>query len=159
MGRKLLLMTLVIGFAMLFVTVAIHAGTEFKDVISMNNKAYTEHEKGIVEFSHKKHAEDYAKKSPDLYKHGCGECHHDDKGKPLNDLKDGDPVQSCFDCHNKPGELKGKKAKGLSDAEKLAYHANALHKNCIGCHKKYNRENKTKAAPQKCTDCHPKKKK
>ena len=114
-------------------------------------QAAYKHTKGTVVFTHQKHVTDY--------KLGCGECHHDDKGQPLANLKDGDPVKSCFDCHNKPGELKGKKAKGLSDKEKLAYHANALHKNCIGCHKQYNKENKTKAAPQKCTDCHPRKKK
>ena len=39
-------------------------------------------------------------------------------------------------------------------AEKLAYHANALHENCISCHKAYNKENKTKAAPSSCTKCH-----
>lgn len=108
-----------------------------------------EHKRKLIPFTHEKHAVDY--------KIGCGECHHDDKGKPLSDLKDGDPVQKCFECHNKPGELKGKKARGLSKAEKLAYHANAVHENCVTCHKKHNKENKTKAAPQKCVDCHPKK--
>lgn len=114
----------------------------------MELKAPYEHTKGSVKFSHGKHATDY--------KIGCGECHHDDKGKPLTKLKDGDPVQKCFDCHNKPGELKGKKAEGLSKADKLAYHANALHENCIECHKTFNKENKTTTAPAKCTDCHPK---
>ena len=126
----------------------IYAGNKAPDQVKM--EAGYKHKKGIVTLSHAKHVNDY--------KIGCGECHHDDKGQPLNDLKDGDEVKSCFECHNKPGELKGKKAKGLSKAEKLAYHANALHDNCISCHKDYNKKNKTKAAPQKCTDCHPRKK-
>ena len=37
--------------------------------------------------------------------------------------------------------------------------AEAIHANCISCHKDYNKKNKTKAAPQSCTKCHPKKKK
>jgi len=110
-----------------------------------------EHKKSIAVFTHQKHAVDH--------KITCGECHHDDKGQPLTNLKDGDPVQKCFDCHNKPGELKGKEAKGVADKDLRAYHANAVHDNCVGCHKKYNKENKDKgkSAPQKCEECHPKK--
>jgi hypothetical protein len=147
-GNLLLILASVL-FVTVFAAAGIIAGTTAPDVITM--KSDYKHKKGIVEFSHKKHATEY--------KIGCGECHHDDKGQPLNDLKEGDEVQSCFECHNKPGEIKGKKAKGLSKAEKLAYHGNALHGNCIPCHKKYNKENKTKAAPATCTKCHPKKKK
>jgi hypothetical protein len=51
----------------------------------------------------------------------------------------------------------------LSKAEKkskeLAYHAEALHDNCRGCHRDYNRKNNLKsrdeeAAPLRCSDCH-----
>jgi hypothetical protein len=110
-----------------------------------------EHKKSIAVFTHQKHAIDY--------RITCGECHHDDKGQPLTNLKEGDPVKKCFDCHNKPGELKGKDAKGLAGKELRAYHANAVHDNCLGCHKKFNKENKDKGktAPQKCEECHPKK--
>ena len=149
MKKRLMVLTVVTALALVLVAAAgIYAATAPAEI--KMQKDY-KHKKSVVVFSHQKHATDY--------KIGCGECHHDDKGQPLTDLKDGDPVKSCFDCHNKPGELKGKKAKGLSNKEKLAYHANALHKNCIGCHRTYNKENKTKAAPQKCNDCHPKKKK
>ena len=44
-------------------------------------------------------------------------------------------------------------------AKEMEYHAEAIHENCITCHKAYNKKNKTKAAPQACTKCHPKKKK
>ena len=137
----------VAGMVTLFVAAGIYAGTTAPDVIPLENKAYA-HKKGIVQFSHKKHYTEY--------KAGCGECHHDANNKPLNNLKEGDPVQSCFECHNKPGEIKGKEAKGLSKKDKLAYHANALHDNCKGCHKDYNKKNNTKAAPTTCTKCHPK---
>ena len=126
---------------------AIQAGTTPPDKIEIY--APYEHTRSAVEFDHAKHVNEY--------KLACGECHHDDKGKPLTNLKAGDEVKRCFDCHNKPGEVKGKKAKEMSEKEQLAYHANALHENCIGCHKAYNKKNKTKAAPQKCLECHPKK--
>ena len=114
------------------------------DVIPMNNKAYSKHKKGIVEFTHKKHIEDY--------EIGCGECHHDNKGKALNNLKLTDSVQNCIACHKNPGQAKGKKAK----KDKLEFHAEAIHMNCIDCHKDYNKKNNTKDAPSSCNKCHPK---
>jgi hypothetical protein len=136
---------MVVMAASLFLAAGIYAAT-VPDELEIN--APYEHTKNKIKFTHKKHSTDY--------KIGCGECHHDENGQPLTDLKESDEVKSCFECHNKPGELKGKKAKGLSDKEKLAYHANAMHDNCVDCHKKWNKENKSKAAPTKCTDCHPK---
>ena len=147
MKKKAFLIALAVAMATLFVAAGIYAATA-PDVIELNQPAY-KHKKGIVAFSHKKHTEEY--------KATCGDCHHDAEGKPLVNLKDGDDVKGCFECHNKPGELKGKKAKGLSDKEQRAYHANALHENCKGCHKDYNKKNKTKAAPTTCSKCHPKK--
>ena len=150
MMKRSLGVALIIAMAVsLFAVVGLYAGATVPDVIEMNSPY--EHKKSLSKFTHKKHVTDY--------KITCGECHHDDKGQPLNDLKEGDSVQKCFECHTKPGEIKGKKAKGLSKKEKREYHANAVHDNCLGCHRKYNKENKTKAAVTKCTDCHPKKKK
>jgi hypothetical protein len=149
MKKRSFLLVVGLAVAVVFSAAGIYAAATVPDDVEM--KADYKHTKSTVIFTHKKHVEDY--------KIGCGECHHNDKGEPLNDLKAGDDVQSCFACHNKPGELKGKKAKGKSKQEKLEYHANAMHGNCVGCHKVYNKENKTKAAPQKCTGCHPKKKK
>ncbi len=154
--RTLLIVAAIV--ASLFVVVSINAGTDVQDVIKMDNKAYKAHKKGIVEFTHKKHAEEYAKKNPDFYKNGCGECHHNEKSEPLKDLKIGDDVKNCMECHKKPAEApKGKKApKKLSKKEKREYHANAIHDNCKGCHKAFNKKNKTKAAPTTCAKCHPK---
>jgi len=163
--KSLLLIVSIVGIAGLFLSAGIYAGAEVPDVIKMENKAYKKHKKAIVMFSHKKHQEDYAKKHPELYKAGCGECHHDEDNKPLADLKAGDPVQSCIECHKKPSERpKGKGAPKLKKKGRLAYHAEAIHYNCKGCHKKYNKKNKLKskdkgAAPTTCKKCHPKKKK
>ena len=150
-------LAVIVGLATVFIAAGIYAGTTVPDVIKMENKAY-EHTKGIVEFSHKKHH--------DEYKAGCGDCHHDENGKPLNDLKMGDDVQACIDCHKKPGrvpsdlkkEWREKKIKKSEQNKmKLEYHAEALHDNCISCHKDFNKKNNTKAAPTTCTKCHPKK--
>ncbi len=120
------------------------------DVITMKNPAYPKHKKGIVLFTHKKHIEEY--------KAGCGECHHDDKGKLLNHLKIGDNVQNCIECHKIPSERpKGKNAPKLTKKQRLDYHAEAIHYNCKDCHKKINKKNKTKKAPTTCKKCHPKK--
>jgi nitrate/TMAO reductase-like tetraheme cytochrome c subunit len=151
-SAKLWMVLLAVGVATFLLAAGIYAGTTPPDV----TKIETPYEltKGAVEFSHQKHASEYKNAKGEAIT--CGECHHDDKGKPLA-LKEGDDVKKCFECHNQPGELKGKDAKGKPDSEVIKYHANALHKNCIDCHKDYNKANKTKAAPATCTKCHPKK--
>ncbi|MBU4501995.1 MAG: cytochrome c family protein [Nanoarchaeota archaeon] len=111
--------------------------------IRMENPAYEEHTKGIMMFSHKKHFEEY--------KIGCGECHHDENNEPL-ELKIGDPIQGCIECHTIPGKWVKDSGK-----DKLDYHADAIHQNCKECHTTYNKENNTRAAPTTCVKCHPRK--
>lgn len=121
------------------------------DMIAMNNPGYAKHKKGIVMFSHKKHF--------DEYKISCGDCHHDDTGAPL-DLKIGDEVESCIACHEGTKKPKGEKLP--KDEAIMAYHFEALHANCIGCHKAFNIEKGDpkgkKPAPTSCKKCHPKNK-
>ena len=138
---------------------SIHEGIAFPDVIKMNNKAYAKHTKGVQTFTHMRHAKEYAEKHPELYKNGCGSCHHDKNNKPLRNLKEGDEVQNCIECHKKAGYIKGKEAKGLSKEKKREYHANAIHDNCKGCHKDFNKKMMLKskdkgAAPVTCKTCH-----
>ena len=150
MNKKSLFLTLFIaGISVFFIAGSIIAGgTKFEDVIQLENEAYEEHTRGIVEFTHRKHTEDYGI--------SCGECHHDDQGQAL-DLKEGDHVQSCIECHSIPSEApKGKDAPRLTKEERLEYHAEAMHLSCTGCHREYNREHETKAAPATCVGCHPK---
>ena len=153
MRKKHLIIIAVFGIAALFFATGIYAGTAVDDMIKMENEAYAKHKKGIVMFSHKKHSEEY--------KAGCGECHHDADNKPLDNLKIGDDVQNCIECHTKasrPPRAK-KDAPKLSTKEKMAYHAYAIHVNCKDCHKKANKASGTKAAPTSCAKCHPKAKK
>jgi hypothetical protein len=91
----------------------------------------------------------------------------------LTELKEGDDVKKCIECHKIAAEMpkkekqalkKDAKAKKISKEELkskiLEYHAEALHENCRVCHKSYNKKYKPKKkAPTTCTKCHPKKKK
>ena len=144
------LAVVIIAMAMLFFSVAIYAGTKVEDVIKMENPAYKTRQYKTVTFTHKKHVEEY--------KISCGECHHDENNKPL-DLKEGDEVQKCIECHKIPEYVTGKSAKGLTKEQKHEYHANAVMDNCRDCHRKFNKEKgyKTKdekAAPTTCKKCH-----
>ena len=157
MLKKGLLAAAVFAFVFVFAIGGLQAGKDVADEFMMQSDY--PHEKAIVKFTHKKHSEEYGAT--------CGECHHDAEGKPLNDLKMGDDVQKCIECHKKPGEVpkelkqewKTKKVK-KAEKDKLSreYHAEAVHDNCRGCHKKHNKETKTKDAPTTCAKCHPKEK-
>jgi hypothetical protein len=154
-NKKNLLIMAVIGCTALFLAAGL-AIAAAPDVIPMETAAYKKHTKGIIQFTHTKHATDYGAK--------CGDCHHDKDGKPLNDLTADSPVQKCVACHAETGKM-DKDDKKLSDIEKTKkYHKEALHENCSGCHKESNKakglkKNDPKAAPEKsnCKGCHPKK--
>lgn len=149
-GKHIVLVLAIAVSAMLFFGASINAEEAGKvaDVIEMkNSEAFATHKMGICEFTHKKHAD----AKPDGHGIACGECHHDKDGKPL-ELKEGDAVQGCMECHDKTE--KPKKPKDISkeewDAMQLEYYYGALHANCIDCHKEGG------AGPVKCADCHPK---
>ena len=170
-----------------FVAVGVFAGALGPDVVRMESDAYDTHERGIVEFSHNKHVAEY--------KLGCGECHHNEDGEPLDSFKmgentpscinchdldethnvhgeqgcgdchmdkEGNPIevmkiQKCVECHQTPGLApRGLTAPKLSKDQRLEYHGEAIHYNCRNCHRAYNMENNTKAAPVACNACHPK---
>ena len=162
--RYLLPVVLAAGIGSLIAATEIFAGTEVKDVIRFENKAYKKHKRPITVFNHRIHQDDYSEKYPEFYASKCGECHHDKDNKKLVDLKEGDDVENCIECHKKPKFITGKKAKKLNKEQKREYHGNALHDNCKVCHKKYNKKFKKKSksenyAPNTCKTCHPKEKK
>ncbi|MGB9498296.1 MAG: cytochrome c3 family protein [Dissulfuribacterales bacterium] len=153
-GKLFFLLLIISGIVMIFLATGINAKEKasIPGVIEMKNTdAFKKHKKSIVMFDHQKHSA----AKPDGYELGCGDCHHDKEHKPLNDLKAGDKVQDCFECHNKPE--KPKKPKGMSkdDWKKLQveYYYGAIHESCKECHKKVG------AGPVKCAECHPKAKK
>ncbi len=147
--KKTLWVIVMVGMAAVFASVALHAGTTPQDIIKLNNEPNIKHEKGIVDLSHKKHVAEY--------KNTCGDCHHDKDGKPLANLKAGDNVQACIECHKKPGtKPKGKDAPKLTEKETLEYVGEAFHKKCIDCHKASNTKSNNQNAPTTCVKCHQK---
>jgi len=163
MPRKHLLAAVLLMTASMLLVASPYAGTEVVDVLTLSEAAYGKHKEAPVVFSHKKHYSDFYNDYPELYESPCGECHHDKDANKLADLKEGDAVQKCIECHKKPEYIKGKAAKGLSKKQKREYHANALHDNCKGCHKQYNKPRKLKPgkpgyAPRTCQTCHIKEK-
>lgn len=82
-------MAVVLATAFLLSATGIIVAADFPESIQLNEPAYA-HTKGIITFSHAKHV--------DEYKAGCGECHHNKDGKVL-ELKKGDSVQKCIECH------------------------------------------------------------
>ena len=145
MNKKLLIFLLAMGVALIFLATGLQAGTKVADTFKMQTKELKTRKKGLVTFNHKKHNTDY-----DL---SCGECHHDKDHKALTNLKMGDDVKRCIECHTK---IKG-------SGKDILVLKNAMHKNCIGCHKKFNKKKTGNArkgpAPASCSKCHPKKKK
>jgi len=151
MNKKLLTWLLATGIAVIFVATGLYAGTDVPDTITMDYNQYKKRTKQppnskFIEFTHKKHNEEY--------KISCGECHHDKDAKPL-DLKAGDNVQKCVECHTK---LEKEKKKKGEEADILVLE-NAIHKNCDDCHTKVNIEagdpkGKKGPAPTTCTKCH-----
>ena len=151
MNKKWFAWILAVAVVLLFGITGLHAGTAVPDVIKMDSNNYTKRTKAppkykFVTFTHKKHAEDYGST--------CGDCHHDNSNKPL-DIKVGDNVQKCSECHN----IMKKTKENRRDIMVLE---NAMHGNCLDCHKEANIEagdpkGKKGPAPMSCNKCHAKK--
>lgn len=131
---------LVLAFMLCLIAVVPAMAQPEEDVIELNSSIIKEHTMPIVQFNHYAHMDDYGIE--------CTECHHVYKdGK--NVWEDGDPVKKCEECHKDPTTKN--EIKLPSRTLNLKY---AFHKACIGCHRKYNRENKVEAAPVQCQNCH-----
>lgn len=146
MSKRIMLLLASVGVALIFVATGLQAGTSVQDTFKIKTEEMKEHKKEAPEFTHKKHSEDY--------KITCGECHHDDKGQPLADLKMGDDVKRCVECHNKL-------EKDPKNRDDILVLENAMHGNCIDCHKEVNikagdPKGRKGPAPTSCTKCHPK---
>ena len=153
MKKRSMLVLTAAAMGVVFLFALAYATQQAPDTITMESKVFTKHKKALVNLSHKKHNVDY--KIP------CAECHHAYKdGK--NVWKEGDAVQKCDaeGCHSKAKAPKAKEGeKKLSRKEKAShgFYYSAIHENCVQCHKAAKKEGK--AAPTKCAECHPKKKK
>ncbi len=101
MSKKVIILVVTSVLATFFAAV-LFAGTTVQDTFKMESKEYKKRTYNAAPLSHKKHVEEY--------KISCGECHHNEKAEPLNDLKPGDNVQRCIECHKIPSK-KPKKTK------------------------------------------------
>ncbi len=95
---------------------------------------------GPVVFSHAKHVTDYGL--------SCNACHH-----TLED-EETEVEEPCRDCHAEEGFVRGKEAEELSEDELIEHYLNALHVQCIGCHKQKKIQNHQRKIPLGCTQCH-----
>lgn len=101
---------------------------------------------GPVKFTHLKHVQDYGA--------ACGDCHHDENAEPI-EAYDPAAVYICSECHANEGLLTGPLAENSTPREdQLAYRANAIHMQCIGCHQMYNNLNQVVRVPESCKTCH-----
>lgn len=152
MKHSKVLVVMTVALAFVFAAAGLYAAAS-PDVIKMNSAGYAKHTKPIVSFAHKKHVTAYGAK--------CSDCHHDKAGKPLAAMKEGDSAQKCIVCHKTPGiappaSLKGLTGPARTKAE-VMYQASAMHLNCQGCHKEWNKKNGKKpneGAPVACNKCH-----
>lgn len=80
---------------------------------------------GKVLFDHQTHA------MVDGLAISCGDCHH------TLSAEEYDQATSCSECHEDE-----------SDDESMPSRADAMHKQCIDCHKEYG------AGPVECASCH-----
>ena len=143
MNKKLLTLLLAAGISVLFLTTALHAGTEFSGEITMDYNKYPERyfkmpKRNYVEFPHSLHVMDFEL--------SCEQCHH-------LDLKMGDEVQPCADCHIELTPTK-------KNRKSIILLRNAYHATCIDCHKEFNKKAgdprgfDESAPPTSCSECH-----
>ncbi len=142
-GVLYLVMAIAFVFAGAMAVIAAEGTTEVADKFTIKSALWPNPTKTMVEFTHKKHAEEY--------KIACTDCHHVYKdGK--NVWNPGDPVQKCGECHNEP-TIQGEKK--LPPEQKKLNLKLAFHSNCIDCHKKFKKEKPDTTAPVTCAGCHP----
>lgn len=128
MRKNAFILLILTAFLGAFCLAGIAVAVDSPDSVKLYDDAFTKKKKGPVEFSHKKHHDEYGV--------GCTDCHHVYKDGQ-NVWKEGDAVQKCAECH---------KLKKEGDVDKLQ---NAFHNNCKDCHKELK-----KGPYEKCNDCH-----
>jgi hypothetical protein len=72
----------------------------------------------------------------------CMSCHHrfeDGKNVATEDELDGSDEMRCRHCHDENASVNSREA---------------FHRQCIGCHRAFDKEGKT-AGPETCGECHP----
>ncbi len=143
MNKNLLTLLLAAGISVLFLANGLYAGTKFYGEITIDYNKYPERyfklsKRNYVEFPHALHVMDFEL--------SCEQCHH-------LDLKMGDEVQPCADCHIELTPTK-------KNRKSIILLRNAYHATCIDCHKEFNKKAgdprgfDESAPPTSCSECH-----
>jgi hypothetical protein len=78
----------------------------------------------------------------------CSRCHHTlEPGEAAVD-------EHCRDCHPEAGFVRGEAAAGMDRDDLMAHYLNALHDQCIDCHKAIKIQDRQRDIPVGCTQCH-----
>lgn len=95
---------------------------------------------GPATFNHIGHVKD----------HGisCQACHH------TLDEDETEVEEHCNECHTRPGFIRGKEAEEMDEEELVEHYLNALHMQCIDCHREKKIEDRKRKIPVGCTQCH-----
>jgi hypothetical protein len=142
-GKKVVTIGILVAVAVLMASMVVLAQQKTPDDIAIKAGLWATPTKAPVQFTHKKHAEEY--------KIACAECHHVYKdGK--NVWKDSDPVDKCEKCHTEP-TIEGEKK--LSPEQQKLNLKLAFHNNCQTCHQKLKKDKPDTKAPVTCAGCHP----
>ncbi len=95
---------------------------------------------GPATFNHSGHVKEHGV--------SCRACHH------TLDEDETEVEEHCNECHSEPGFIRGKEAEGLEEDEIVEHYLNALHMQCIDCHKEKKIEDRKRKIPVGCTQCH-----
>jgi len=138
MKKSLMISLMVAALVCVFALPAVIAGNAPADTMVLKAPEGVKMTKAAVDFTHKKHAEDY--------KIDCMVCHHKAESK--------DAITGCSveGCHTDASKAAKKDPKGFYQA----WHSKKAPASCLGCHKAEKKAGK-KDIPVSCKSCHPKK--
>ncbi|QJB56477.1 cytochrome c3 family protein [Pseudodesulfovibrio sp. zrk46] len=137
MKKSLMISLMVAALVCVFALPAVIAGNAPADTMVLKAPAGAKMTKAPVDFTHKKHAEDY--------KIDCMVCHHK--------ATDKNAITGCSveGCHADASKAAKKDPKGFYQA----WHSKKSDASCVACHKKEKKAGKK--VPVACKECHPKK--
>ena len=124
--------------AVLFSIFSVMGAFSQEEVETVEDSAFEKLMRPVAGFMHDEHNE-----TAEIDE--CFVCHHMYEDEKLVEDESSEEME-CSECHTIEGGNPFPLIK-------------VYHQNCKGCHKKYNKKNKTKAAPTTCSKCHPEKKK
>ena len=136
---------LIVIFFLSLVVASVHSADTAEDITQVFEYSFKDVDPikiyaGPVKFSHADHVREYGL--------SCIDCHH------TLESEDEEVEEHCRDCHAESGFIRGKQAEELDEDELIEHYLNALHAQCINCHKEKKIEDRKRKIPVGCTQCH-----